>query len=212
MNTYEPELGQMIFGNAYADHELGDCEGLVSNELYALSESLGRRDPVAQAHGILGGEWGYGQDFKNDVFEMHPYFWGDCECGFEEAASEWEESHPHTSACWHTRWHNEHERLFSADLGYAEKQKAMRTWEIIHGWDGRPGVAVFCDCGTDERWHNWVEAHSHSPDCRVVLPNFRCEDVEVRWYKYIGRGMSVNREVPRAEWRDIFAKCFASIA
>lgn len=212
MSTYEPELGQMIFGNAYAEHDLGDCEGLVANELYALSEVLGKRQPDQQSHGLLGGEWGYGQDFKNDAFEMHPYFWGDCECGFEQAAHEWEEANPHELECWQTRYWSLGNSLDDAGTEYDQRNSILDQWAKDNGWDGRPGVAVFCDCGQDDRWRNWAEAHSHSPTCRVVLPNFRCGDVEVRWYKYIGRGMSVNREVSREEWREVFARCFASIA
>ena len=33
--------------------------------------------------GFLGGSDGYGVEFKNDVFEMFPYYWGDCDCGKE---------------------------------------------------------------------------------------------------------------------------------
>ncbi len=142
MSTYEPELGQMVFGNAYAECALGDAESLVANELYALSERIGRANPDEQSHGVLGGEWGYGQDFINDAFEMHPYWWGDCTCGVDEE----DEETPHSS------------------------------------------------------------------ECRYVLANFKCGAVEVRWYKYIGRGMSVNREVSRKEWRDIFARCEASLS
>lgn len=108
---------------------LNDLEDFVSDELYALSELLGKKNPDAQAHGGgLGGEWGYGQDFKNDVFEMHPYWWGD-----EDA----------------------------------------------------------------------LEAYQ---------PNFQCGDIEIRWYKYIGRGMSVNRAVTREEIEVIFRKCCESLA
>ena len=42
-------------------------------------------------------------------------------------------------------------------------------------------------------------------------PNFRCGDVEVRWYKYLGRGTSVNRPTTPDEWADILRKCLASL-
>lgn len=49
----------------------------VSNGLYELSKKLGQLNPEAQSHGFLGGQWGYGQDFENDVFMMHSFCWCD---------------------------------------------------------------------------------------------------------------------------------------
>jgi len=207
---YEPELGQAIFGNPTGAFDLGNHSDFVASELYDLSRTLGERDPEAQHHG--GDGFGYGQDFKNDVFEMWPYWWGDCDCGFDETEYQWGQNDPgHTAECWHTRWHNEHDRLHELKLGWDEQQHLMDEWEVTNGWDGRPGVAVYCDCGAFERYHEWRMAHDHKPTCSEVRPNFKCGDVEVRWYKYIGRGMSVNRELSRAEWRDIFARCAASL-
>lgn len=43
------------------------------------------------------------------------------------------------------------------------------------------------------------------------LPNFRCEDVEVSWYKYLGRGMSVNKPLSVERMVEVFDKCLISI-
>jgi len=208
---FEPTLPQMLFGNATSEYDLGRNETLVADELYDLSQTLAEKNPDAQAHGFLGGEFGYGQDFTNDVFEMHPYWWGDCQCGYEESEMEWESDHPHDPACWQERWGHEHTRVLVLGLAYDEMQRLMREWEVANGWDGRPGVAVFCDCGQDDLWQKWVSTHHHDPSCGEVRPNFRCGDVEVRWYKYIGRGMSTNSELSRDEWRGVFAVCRASL-
>jgi hypothetical protein len=207
-DTYEPELGQMLFGNATGEYE---CPDLVADELYALSEALGKRSPDAQAHGVLGGGWGYGQDFTNDTFSMLPYWWGDCTCGYDALEYEWWNANPHDGECWQERYHREAERLHALKLSWEAERDQQDAWAATNGWDGRPGVAVFCDCGADAKWREWASSHGHTPDCMEIRPNFRCGDVEVRWYKYIGRGMSVNREVTRAEWRDIFARCEASL-
>ena len=53
--------------------------GEVSTRLRQLVELLARSG-VELAGGLLGGEFGYGAEFQNDVFEMHPYFWGECSC------------------------------------------------------------------------------------------------------------------------------------
>src|SRR5271157_1710100 len=52
---------------------------LLGDRLYDLSKRLAEKNPEKQSHGLLGGEFGYGQDFENEVFMMHPYCWCDQE-------------------------------------------------------------------------------------------------------------------------------------
>lgn len=47
----------------------------------------------------------------------------------------------------------------------------------------------------------------HRPECRHARPNFQFEDVQVRWYKYPGRGMSTNKDWSAEEWRAWFMRC-----
>lgn len=54
----------------------------ISSALYGLTETIATRTGVEPGHGLLGGEWGYGCDYENDVFRMHPYCW----CGREDCA------------------------------------------------------------------------------------------------------------------------------
>lgn len=65
-----------------------DIPSFVSSNLYELSKSLAEKNPDGQYHGFMGGEYGYGQNFKNDVFEMMPYYWGECDCGYDEKEEE----------------------------------------------------------------------------------------------------------------------------
>lgn len=51
----------------------------------------------------------------------------------------------------------------------------------------------------------------HRPDCRHSKPNFQHEDVQFRWYKYPGRGMSTNKDWSADEWRAWFGRCLATI-
>ena len=61
---------------------------LLGDRLYALSKRLADKFPEKQSHGLLGGEFGYGQDFENDVFVMHQFCWCEKEeckwCSCEE--------------------------------------------------------------------------------------------------------------------------------
>ena len=67
-------------------------ETLISDDLRHLTELLDNTGREA-SHGFLGGEWGYGAAFENDVFMMHPYCWCEraecpwcrsCECDVDE--------------------------------------------------------------------------------------------------------------------------------
>ncbi len=42
-------------------------------------------------------------------------------------------------------------------------------------------------------------------------PNFKFKDVEIRWYKHKGRGMSCNKELTTDEWKDWFNDCLKII-
>lgn len=112
---YEPELGQMCFGTPWnaidLDIEFPDAEYF----LCVLASLTGAESTT------------YADNFQNDTFEMHPYWWGD-----EDAP------------------------------------EAERT-------------------------------------------NFKCGDVEIRWYKYIGRGMTTNTYQDEDAWKAMFAKCIWSL-
>ena len=46
---------------------------------------------------------------------------------------------------------------------------------------------------------------------RSALPNFRCGDLEVRWYKYVGRGMSMNRPIDANAFFVLIDRCVESV-
>lgn len=176
-------------------------EGAISTGLYELSKALGTLNPEAQSHGLLGGEWGYGQDFANDVFEMFPYWWGDCECGADAAEWKWEEENPHADDC------------YQAELARRGGWDAAHTLAAEWGLPDR-GCAVHCTCGQNERRIAWLNEHAHDERCPIVRPNFKhfASGIEVRWYKYIGRSMEVSDEVDAATWGRIMADCLASLS
>ncbi|NUP13784.1 MAG: hypothetical protein HOW73_47720 [Polyangiaceae bacterium] len=133
--------------------------------LYAVSRALAHRHPETQVHGLLGGEYGYGQHFENAVFEMHPYYWGDCTCGFDDRE-------------------HAHYLTINQSPDYDTERAAF------------------------------LASDRHAKECPVGWPNFRHKPsgFELRWYKYIGRGMEMNREVSAAELAEICAECIASLA
>jgi hypothetical protein len=82
-------------------------ERLVADDLYELTRLL-HTVGYEKSGGLLGGEFGYGAEVDNDVFEMHPYWWGDCLCGYSEAEWEFDKaSHP-TDSMWQ-EWYERHD-------------------------------------------------------------------------------------------------------
>lgn len=44
-------------------------------------------------------------------------------------------------------------------------------------------------------------------EAQKVIPNFKCGDFEIRWYKHMGRGMSMNQPVDANQFFEIIGKC-----
>ena len=61
------------------------------------------------------------------------------------------------------------------------------------------------------RSYSWVECicpeGKVNPKCLSCLPNFKCGPLEIRWYKYCGRGMSMNKKLNANEIAKVFKKC-----
>lgn len=61
----------------------GGREVNLDDSLYALSEAIAKLNPDTQSHGLLEGTYGYGNDFENEIFMMHPFCWCEREdCGW----------------------------------------------------------------------------------------------------------------------------------
>lgn len=72
---------------------IADETDVLELSLVTLTEAINWVAPKAVAHGVLGGEFGYGARYENEVFVMRPQWWGDCTCGEEETEN------PHKPTC-----------------------------------------------------------------------------------------------------------------
>lgn len=54
---------------------VADDTDILDFSLVGLTEAINKLNPDAVAHGILGGEFGYGADYENSTFMMHHYCW-----------------------------------------------------------------------------------------------------------------------------------------
>lgn len=208
--------------------ENAECDDVdfVAGSLYTLSRMLGERNPDAQVHGVLGGQWGYGQHFENDVFEMHPYYWGDCTCGQEERDCDWVDSHAHADGCYQTALRRERlgaglyvDGPFIPALLHGRQANLVEDAIYdrlcaVYGVDRNLGCAVHCTCDYQRLYEAFDTANQHDPKCPEVVPNFRHKrsGFEARWYKWIGRGMEFSCDMDFAEWTGIMAECVRSIS
>lgn len=184
----------------------------ISVDLRDLTEEIAKKDSELLASGLLGGEFGYGCEYENPVFEMHPYWWGDCECGHEDAAWQWEEDNPHKQDCYQVYYRDIRDDK-SLKFMTPEYDAAVSELCSRFGFDPKWGSAVHCSCGQQEAWEKWIKVHKHDPRCRVVLPNFihKATGFSVEWYKYIGRGMEFSQKIDKKQWRAIFNECLESV-
>lgn len=47
----------------------------VSNALRDLTKRIAKKNPELKAGGLLGGEYGYGCAYEDEIFIMHPFCW-----------------------------------------------------------------------------------------------------------------------------------------
>lgn len=197
-------------------------EDLVSNMMVAITKKIDESGGEVAA-GFLGGEHGYGAHYKNDVFEMRPFYWGDCTCDYDKIIREWEDTHEH-KYCYQTLFRERHYVNYGGDGGWNFEHKPGHEMgagcdcvEVLCAKFGidpeAPGGYVHCTCGFNEeliRVHNSID---HSDDCQMDKPNFKhyTSGIEVEWYKYIGRSMEYDEDIPIETWVNVFKECLESI-
>jgi len=56
------------------------------------------------------------------------------------------------------------------------------------------------------------EANAYSWEDEEIQPyNFKYKDIEISWYKYLGRGMSINKPIAEKEAVKMFNDCMESV-
>jgi hypothetical protein len=199
------ELGNMCFG--------------ISRGSFQIPRNSGYEGPLDTLLGEMGVS-SYGEDFENDTFEMHPYYWGDCTCGYAEKEHAWCEAHPHSPKCYQTQynafWRVVYDnKKVTYDEARAKVDKFAKNLCKRRGipWNDGKGSAVHCDCGHEEAWIEWSSSHDHDPKCPIVRPNFlhKKSGLSVMWYKYPLRDSYANREIAADDWRRIMLNCIASL-
>ena len=198
------EMGNMIFGNSRGEFPVDRTDRMIA-PLVRLFETLAPDDDDYNS---------YGPETVAEAFEIHPYYWGDCTCGFEDKCDAWSKEHDHTAACFYTRYHAEDDRLRD-DMGWDRRNDHMVAWAKANGHPEAPdGMAVHCDCGHDEKWATWVADKDHDEKCPIVVPNFwhKPSGFKLKWYKYPLRDSYANQPITPKRLDRIVDHCIATLS
>lgn len=112
-------------------------EDEVSNGLRSLTRHILEVTGAERGGGLLGGEFGYGANFENDVFLMHPYCW----CDKEDGSCLW---------CLHGD-HPDFIRLLSERFGTTREgyyDKVTHYFDPPHFWYKPTNIRI--------RWYKWI--------------------------------------------------------
>lgn len=206
-------------------------DDLLGGLLVELTKAISEAGEEIAVQGFLGGTYGYGADYKNDVFEMRPFYWGDCECDYDTLRDEWSDNNSHDEECYQTLFHNMHYVNYGADGGWnfdvkPGHERDKETFDDICDCidtlyrqfkipAGTPGSHVHCTCMHDINYANFLKTISHADECLMDKPNFLhyASGLEVEWYKYIGRSQEVKapQELTGRQMIAIFEECFKSL-
>jgi hypothetical protein len=169
------EFGNLIFGNSRGTHPVDrSLQDQFSDWMLKLGfDSYGNFDD--------GTEWTWG--FGNDVFNIQPYYWGDCDCEYDLKEYQWLEEHSHREACYQT----EYRKIRDAHGYYnAEADVLIEALCVEHELPYPHGSGVHCTCAYRDEWQAFAAENGHAESCALVQPNFLFKPTgfTLDWYKY----------------------------
>lgn len=203
------ELGNFLFGNSRGEHRVD--RGL-QDHWHKWMEKLGF-DSYGN-YEAPDGDWSWG--FENDVFSIQPYYWGYCNCGYEERELEWTQAHQHREACYQT----EYRKITEAVPWTVGGRVNRKHWELVKALlekhelpVTKSGSAVHCTCQHQDEWKAWSAENSHTSECAVVQPNFLFKPTgfTLDWYKYPLRDSYSSKPLTKELIDEMFAECERSL-
>jgi hypothetical protein len=212
----------MIFGCSRGEFKFPDRDLVNSSYWQQIFE-----DADLDYHGCPNKKSNF-DGFDNDTFTIRPYYWGDCDCGFEELYAQWWDGKKHSDECYQN-WVDK-EKILSGwiadDYGYLHLPNS--SWQTENQFeetiyknackkfgfnydDG--GYGVHCTCGLNNSYDIWLETHNHTNTCSLVLPNFthKRSGFSIKWYKYPFRDSYMNMDLSKKDIVKIFKECAQSI-
>lgn len=207
--TIPMELGNMIFGNSRGEFRVPRGEGW-ENELSRLFDAYAPES-----------EWReYGIEFENDTFAVMPYWWGDCECGYDEKEGEWYENNNHKNDCYIWKYNKIKIKDLLVDEQKHEKWREQKLKPLYrkYGWDTESknwwhGCAVRCSCSYEKALKTFLQNNCHDESCRIVRPNFlhKPSGFAIQWYKYPLRDSYMNTQISLEQFSEMITNCIESL-
>jgi hypothetical protein len=175
------ELGNILFDRCEGGYEIERHVGF-EDEFHRLFDAVDpNRDQI----------WhDYGPSFENSTFQIWPYSWCDCDCGYDAVERAWSKVNHHLEYCYQSR-----------------SDRAIAEWKAMHDWDAI-SEASRCDIQREEKtefgtWH----ITEHSPKAAAALGQWGtlydlknkferdihqqlCNELDISWDD--GRGSAVH--------------------
>ena len=192
------ELGNICFGNSRGEY---DIDRNRFGELFV---------DLLEKYNMLESDI-YPKTIKTDVFELRPYYWGDCTCDGETADSEWCNNNKHAETCYQMELKKLQEDAGDkayVTYGFYETQPVKDLLKKHNLPD--QGCAVHCTCDYNKKWGEFLEKRGgyHRANCEIIQPNFlyKPANLSIMWYKYPLRDAYSNRPFDEKELKEIFKK------
>lgn len=205
------ELGNAVFGISRGPYPIRRGAGW-EEELFRLFDAYApKRDNSWRE---------YGEEFDNDTFSVSPYYWGDCECGWDEFSGEAEDLFgglsSHGPDCYQTR-------IDDIERSTSQGEKRIKAICEEMGLSYPGGSAIHCTCGHDINYASFMDSaadqfggdpeRGHLPGCLITKPNFLYKPTgfEIMWYKYPLRDSYMSKKISLGEFKKIIDLCVASV-
>jgi hypothetical protein len=218
------ELGNICFGHSRGNYPMPRSSGW-EEELFRLFKAIepNNKDDFGLSYGVR---------FENETFFTTPYFWGDCQCGFDEKDYKWFEDNKHRDYCYQNKkkeiekeWAIQTGKLkeFEKDGYFSEYSLSDKDQKLFNNQIKKlckemqltypSGCVVHCTCDHDKNYNKWRETNNHDPRCPIVMPNFwyKPMDLTIMWYKYPLRDSYISHQITLKEFKQIIDKCIESL-
>ena len=230
LGSIKTQDGEVVMEMFSAPNALTEGADAISQGLYILSEILQRSETAERCSSALGGTYGYGATFENDVFMMRPYCWcesDDClwcggQCGCDSGNVEYFLDGEPVE-----RWQDASDTILGDSY---ERLRALFNKNIYKGEEFEDAQAEF-DAKCAERTRRLTTIYpaiTHTCEPKGMFndrprgedygfqqaPHFwhKASGLKIAWYKWIGRDMEVsNPNLTFGDWRKIYTECLESI-
>lgn len=203
----------------------------IEDGLIALTKAIWDKHHKDEPYGYgFGGLYGYGANFENDIFLMHPYCWCDkddcpwcsgCKCPDSAFHYFIDDKEVAPVSYYKVFYNTGYEELSKDEHDTPEYERLVKIFEEkikIRNQrckETKDDICEYCTgTGIFERFAYKDDRPFHDDKNSFYNPpNFWYKplDLRITWYKYIGRDMHYNQEIDLCLWPEIINNCIESL-